>query len=108
LEIDVDMAEFSILTPFPHTPVTERYEKQGRILHRDWGRYTTAEAVYTPKNMSPKKLEEMYSYAWDAFYKDMPQSLRMARLFTDLVKKEMADGTYKPRELEKERQWSLQ
>ncbi len=108
LEIDVDMAEFSILTPFPHTPVTERYEKQGRILHRDWGRYTTAEAVYTPKNMSPKKLEEMYSYAWDAFYKDMPQSLRMARLFTDLVKKEMADGTYKPRELEKERQWSIQ
>ncbi len=108
LEIDVDMAEFSILTPFPHTAVTERYEKQGRILHRDWGRYTTAEAVYTPKNMSPKKLEEMYSYAWDAFYKDMPQSLRMARLFTDLVKKEMADGTYKPRELEKERQWSLQ
>jgi len=108
LEIDVDMAEFSILTPFPHTPVTERYEKQGRILHRDWGRYTTAEAVYTPKNMSPKELEEMYSYAWDAFYKDMPQSLRMARLFTDLVKKEMADGTYKPRELETERQWSLQ
>ncbi len=108
LEIDIDMAEFSILTPFPHTAVTERYEKEGRILHKDWGRYTTAEAVYTPKNMSPEKLEEMYSYAWETFYQDMPQSLRMARLFAELVKKEMADGTYRHRDLAKERKWSLQ
>lgn len=106
LEIDIDMAEFSILTPFPHTPVTERYSEEGRILHQDWGRYTTAEVVYRPKNMSPEVLQEMYHYAWDTFYKEIPQSLRMSRLFTEVVKKEMADGTYIPRQLGKDRQWS--
>lgn len=105
-EIDVDMAEFSILTPFPHTPVTERFTEQGRILHKDWKRYTTAEVVFKPKNMSPETLQEMYAYAWDTFYKDMPQSLRMARLFSEVVKKEMADGTYSRQTLAAERKWS--
>ncbi len=105
LEIDVDMSEFSILTPFPHTPVTATYEKEGRILHRDWSRYTTAEVVYKPKNMTPDELQEMYAYAWDNFYREMPQSLRMARLFTEVVKKEMADGTYRRPELPEERSW---
>lgn len=105
LEIDIDMSEFSILTPFPHTPVTATYEKEGRILHKDWSRYTTAEVVYKPKNMSPDTLQEMYRYAWDTFYKDMPQSLRMARLFSEVVKKEMADGSYQPRRLQEERTW---
>ncbi len=106
LEIDIDMAEFSILTPFPHAPVTATFEKEGRILHKDWNRYTTAEVVYQPKNMSPETLQEMYSYAWDAFYKDSPKSLRMAKLFSDLVKKEMADGTYMRQNLSEKRQWS--
>lgn len=106
LEIDVDMAEFSILTPFPHTPVTATYETQGRILHKDWRRYTTAEVVYQPKNMTPDELQEMYHYAWENFYKEMGQSLRMGRLFTEVVKKEVADGSYKPRGLSNERTWS--
>lgn len=105
LEIDVDMSEFSILTPFPHTPVTERYEKQGRILHRDWKRYTTAEVVFTPAQMTADELQKMYHYAWENFYKDISQSLRMARLFKDVVQKEIEDGSYVPRRLSAERQW---
>lgn len=107
LEIDIDMAEFSILTPFPHTPITETYAKEGRILHRDWSRYTTAEVVYQPKNMSPETLQEMYHYAWDMFYKETPQSLRMARLFSKVVEKEMADGSYVPRRLSEDRSWDV-
>ncbi len=105
LEIDIDMAEFSILTPFPHAPVTEKYAKEGRILHTDWNRYTTAEVVYHPKLMTPEVLQEMYHYAWDNFYKEMPQSLRMARLFADVVRKEMDDGSYVPRHLSANRSW---
>ena len=105
LEIDVEMAEFSILTPFPHTPVTAEYEADGRILHKDWGRYTTAEVCYQPKLMSPEVLQEMYHYAWDNFYREMPQSLRMARLFSEVVKKEMEDGTYVSRRLSADRSW---
>lgn len=105
LEIDVEMAEFSILTPFPHTPVHKRYTEQNRILHTDWKRYTTAEVVYQPKNMSPETLQEMYHYAWENFYKESSQSLRMSRLFADVVKKEMDDGSYVPRRLSAERKW---
>lgn len=105
LEIDIDMAEFSILTPFPHTPVTEQFEKEGRILHKDWKRYTTAEVVYKPAKMTPDELQEMYHYAWENFYKEMGQSLRMARLFKEVVKKEMEDGSYVSPRLSPERQW---
>ena len=107
LEIDIDMAEFSILTPFPHTPVTDQFEKAGRILHRDWRRYTTAEVTFQPKQMTPDELQEMYHYAWENFYKDMSQSLRMARLFQQVVRKEMDDGTYvsPPRLTSSRRHW---
>jgi hypothetical protein len=56
--------------------------------------------------MSPETLEEMYRYAWKTFYQDMSQSLRMARLFSELVKKEMADGTYQSMKLSEERKWA--
>ena len=106
LEIDVDMAEFSILTPFPHTPVTRQLEEEGRILHSDWGRYNTAEVVYKPKKMSPDELQEMYHYAWEMFYKDMSQSLRMSRLFMKVVHAEIADNSYRPSlRLDERRQW---
>jgi radical SAM superfamily enzyme YgiQ (UPF0313 family) len=94
LEIDVDMAEFSLLTPFPHTPVTARFEKENRILHKDWRRYTTSEVCFQPKNMTPDELQGMYSYAWKKFYEDMAQPLKMARLFYKVLQKEIKDGTY--------------
>lgn len=103
LEIDVDMAEFSILTPFPHTPVTAQFEEQKRIVHRDWSRYTTSEVCFIPKHMTTEELQSMYYYAWENFYKDMSQALRMARLFHKVVQKEIADGTYRPVDLNDER-----
>ncbi|RKX58478.1 MAG: radical SAM protein, partial [Thermodesulfobacteriota bacterium] len=107
LEINVDMAEFSILTPFPHTPITALFERDGRILHRDWKRYTTAEVCFRPKHMSPDKLQEMYHYAWRAFFQDMPQSLRMACLFQKVIRKELADGTYESLKLSPDRRTSV-
>jgi radical SAM superfamily enzyme YgiQ (UPF0313 family) len=109
LEIDVEMAEFSILTPFPHTPVTDQFEKTGRILHRDWSRYTTAEVCFQPKHMTPQELQEMYDYAWTNFYKGSSQSLRMSRLFQKVVRAEMEDGTYQspPRLTSVRRHWEL-
>jgi len=103
LEIDIDMAEFSILTPFPHTPITAQYEKEGRILHRDWKRYTTAEVCFRPRHMTPEVLQEMYQYAWKQFYSDSPQELKMANLFLKVVQKEIADGTYRSPHLTEER-----
>ena len=93
LELNLDMAEFTVLVPFPHTPVRDQLEREGRILHNDWIRYTGSEVVFKPAKMSPDTLEKMYHYAWDAFYREADVSTRMARLFLKVIYKEIADGT---------------
>ena len=47
--------------------------------------------------MSAGKLQELFYYAWDTFYKDEPQEIKMSRLMQKVVVKEMADNTYRPR-----------
>lgn len=94
MEIELDLAEFTVLTPFPHTKTYDEMEKNGRILHKDWRRYTAGEVVVQPSKMSPHKLEELYHYAWDTFYKDEPQQVKMARLLMNVIEKEMKDGTH--------------
>ncbi len=81
LEVNLDLAEFTILTPFPHTKIFNQLNSEGRIIDNNWLNYNAGKVVYQPKLMSPDKLQEMYSYAWDTFYKDEPQRLKMAKLF---------------------------
>jgi radical SAM superfamily enzyme YgiQ (UPF0313 family) len=104
LEIKLDLAEFTILTPFPHTPIRERLEKEGRILSNDWRRYTGGDVVFQPARMSPEKLQDLYYYAWDTFYSDCSQNLKMAKLFLKVIEKEKADGTYRQTGLRR-RKW---
>lgn len=101
MEIDIDMAEFTILTPFPHTPLRSWLEKEGRILSNDWSDYTSDKVVFQPRQMTPEKLQEMYHYAWETFYSGNGLQLKMADLFKKVMQREMEDGTYRrydPRE----------
>ena len=93
LEIELDLAEFTVLTPFPHTRTWDDLESAGRILTKDWSRYTAGEVVFQPAKMSPAKLQEMFHYAWDTFYADDPQPVKMARLLETVIEREMANGT---------------
>ncbi len=98
LEIELDLAEFTVLTPFPHTKAYDELNKNNRILSRDWNDFSADRVVFQPKNMSPQKLQELLDYAWNTFYQDEPQRIKMARLFKQVVKKEMADNTFRPRD----------
>ena len=93
LEIELYLAEFTVLTPFPHTRTFDDLDKAGRILTKDWRRYTAGDVVIRPAQMSPEKLQELYYYAWDTFYKDEPQALKMGRLLKGAMRKEAKDGT---------------
>lgn len=95
LEIELDLAEFTILTPFPHTPIRAEFEKEKRILHNDWIRYTGADVVFQPAKMSVDALQKMFFYAWDTFYGGSSQNFQMAKMFLNVIEKEKADGTYK-------------
>lgn len=97
-EIDLDLAEFTILAPFPHTKAYDDLMRQGRIFDHDWDHYNAGQVVYQPKHMTPERLQELYDYAWSSFYKDETQEEKMFKLFTKVLLKEMEDGTYKPRD----------
>jgi len=105
LDVDLDLAEFTILTPFPHSRIYCELEEQDRILHRDWRRYTAGECVFQPKRMSPGKLEEMYDYAWETFYANCSKEIQMAKLYLQVMKREKADGTFQRYELTTKRKW---
>jgi len=96
-EINLDLAEFTVLTPFPHTKAHDDLKKEHRIISNDWNEYNAGKVVFKPKHMSPERLQELYHYAWDSFYKDETQEQKMFTLIMKVIEKEMDDGTYQPR-----------
>ena len=103
LEIKLDMAEFTILTPFPHSPIREAFEKEDRILNNNWLNYTADKVVFQPKHMTPEKLQELFYYAWDTFYRESGYQLKMGELFLKVIRREMDDGTYHRYDVRKKR-----
>ncbi|MFZ5571970.1 MAG: B12-binding domain-containing radical SAM protein [Thermodesulfobacteriota bacterium] len=97
LEIELDLAEFTVLTPFPHTKAFDELNSQNRIFSFDWDAYSADKVVYQPKHMTPSRLEELLQYAWDTFYQDESQEFKMFRLLQKVVRREMADNTFQPR-----------
>ncbi len=97
LEIELDTAEFTIMTPFPHTAIRAELEKQGRILSNDWSQYTCDRVVFQPRKMTTVELQDMYYYAWDTFYREESKELKMGKLFQKIIKREIEDGTFSRR-----------
>lgn len=60
----------NIVVPPPGTKLFQRLEEEGRIIHRNWGKYTGEFVTFMPKKISPQLLqksfyrilEEIYSY----------------------------------------------
>jgi len=97
LDIDLDLAEFTILTPYPHTRTYNEMEKQGRIFNKDWNDYHAGKVVFQPKHMQPERLQELFNLAWDTFYKEESQTMKMYKLLQKVMTKEVDAGTYQPR-----------
>ena len=97
LEIDLDLAEFTVLTPFPHTQAYADLQREKRILSFDWNDYSADKVVFQPKHLSPQRLQDLLAYAWDTFYKDESQEIKMFRLFQQVIRKEQADQSHRPR-----------
>ena len=60
LKAKLEVAYFSILTPYPGTRLHRRLEEQDRILSRDWSLYDANHVVYRPKNFTPDHLRREY------------------------------------------------
>lgn len=62
-KVELPSATFNILTPYPGSEIYEKFEKEGRIITKDWEKYNHNEVVFLPKNMSPEKLYEGWAWA---------------------------------------------
>jgi radical SAM superfamily enzyme YgiQ (UPF0313 family) len=49
-----------IITPYPGTRLAERWDAEGRILHKDYWRYTSYQTVFRPTNFTPERLDELF------------------------------------------------
>jgi len=86
LKIELDLAEFTVMTPFPHTRCWEQLEREGRIIDRDWSHYNAATVVYRPASIAPERLQDLYAEAWEAFYGMESQTARMGKLLLATLK----------------------
>jgi radical SAM superfamily enzyme YgiQ (UPF0313 family) len=68
MENQLDWALAFIMTPYPGTESFERLEREGRIMHRDWERYDSLNAVYQPLLMSAGELEHGMHRIWKEIF----------------------------------------
>ncbi len=69
IDAGIDLPRFSVLTPFPGTPLYRRLEAQGRIFSRDWELYDGQHVVFHPQQMSIDELARGHEYAWKNAYR---------------------------------------
>jgi radical SAM superfamily enzyme YgiQ (UPF0313 family) len=70
---NIDLPTFSILRPFPGTPLQKRLEEEGRIFDHDWSHYDMSHVVFKPKKMTVRELQE--GYLWAQKYICAPRSI---------------------------------
>jgi radical SAM superfamily enzyme YgiQ (UPF0313 family) len=80
---DLETIQFLILTPLPGTRQFHDFEREGRIISRDWSLFDGHHVVYEPKRMSYYELQTESMRATKLFY-SVGQIARRALRF-DLI-----------------------
>ena len=71
LEIDLDLAEFTIPHSVPHTKAFDDLMRKGRIVDYDWDHYNAGQVVYKPAQVTPENCRS---------YTNMPGVLLQGRI----------------------------
>ena len=67
-ESEIDLPQFSVLTPFPGTAIYHELASQNRIIESNWALFDAEHVVFKPKNMSVEQLQAGLIYAWQKSY----------------------------------------
>lgn len=84
-EAQIDIGQFSILTPLPGTRLHRELEEAGRIIDRDWSHYNGAHVTFQPVGMSAERLEAGFHWVYERFYSWKSIMRRVGRRITPLV-----------------------
>lgn len=68
IKAKLDIAYFSILTPYPGTRVYKQMVEEKRLLTHNWSYYNTNNVVFRPKKLSPEKLLDGYYHVLKEFH----------------------------------------
>jgi radical SAM superfamily enzyme YgiQ (UPF0313 family) len=71
IEMQLTMALYAILTPYPGTRLYKRLKAEGRLTNERWwlgGDHDSGSPYYEPRGMSRTELREGWMRAWQRFY----------------------------------------
>lgn len=94
-ELKLDFAKAGIVSPFPGTPLFEKWEKEGRILSHNWSDYiihATKKLVYNHPNLSHETIWKYYKKFYRKLYYLNPyfilnrlfKGIKNGRIFKDI------------------------
>jgi radical SAM superfamily enzyme YgiQ (UPF0313 family) len=97
----IELPSFFVLTPLPGTPLFQKIESEGRLLHRDWSKYNGATVVFRPKLMTEETLQDGFNwvckegYSWGSIFKRVfhPQQRFFTRVLSNIAYRSIAQGT---------------
>jgi radical SAM superfamily enzyme YgiQ (UPF0313 family) len=97
----IELPSFFILTPLPGTPLFQRMESEGRLLHKDWAKYNGATVVFKPKLMTEETLQRGFhwvckeGYSWGSIIKRVfhPQQRFFTRVLSNIAYRNIAQKT---------------
>ena len=64
----IELPSYFILTPLPGTPLFQKMESEGRLLHKDWTQYNGAEVVFRPQLMTEETLQRGFNWVCKEAY----------------------------------------
>jgi radical SAM superfamily enzyme YgiQ (UPF0313 family) len=74
----LDLVHFTVLTPFPGTPLFQAYHNSQRIITSNYDLYDFQHVVFQPGRMSPRELQLGLRWAWRTAY-TLPRIARRIR-----------------------------
>lgn len=88
IKLDPDYSQYSILTPFPGTPIYQELQEKGLIDTADWKEYTVMKPVlkYEKLGLSKKMVEGKLAQAYLRFYARPRYLLKHRHMLKVMVK----------------------
>ena len=89
----IELPSFFIPTPLPGTPLFQKMESEGRLLHKDWTQYNGATVVCKPNLMTEETLQRGFNwvckeaYSWSSIFKRVfhPQQRFYTRVLSNMA-----------------------
>jgi len=67
-KLNIEVPQFTVLTPYPGTDLRREMENSGRILHNEWHKYDVGHVVFRPELMTADELLQGYRKACREVY----------------------------------------